>query len=168
MGGQQKVEDSSVKILGRVLILSVFCAATCLVFSDLISYWTGWGGSRIERIDVGKLTFIRDDRIRFGGPGVHFKEVKYFRTQEGDEVVMFQSDRGLRSQVFIRGRHKIYGDEAFEEVTTYEPFVAWTYLLKRSAVLFILLLMILAVAGFVVKMLGKGQLVPPVVRKRQP
>lgn len=145
------MEYSSVKIIGRVIILSLFCAATLLVFSDLPSYWTGWGGSRLERIEVGKWTFIRNDRIRFGGPGVHFIEVKRFRTPEGEEVAMLQPNRSLQSQLFIRGRHKIYDAEAFEEITTYEPFLVWTYLLKRSGVLFVLFLMILAVTGYFLK-----------------
>lgn len=153
------------KTIGRILLLAGFFAITYLVFSDVISYWTGWGHTKIASLDVGKLTFIRDGRIRFGGPGVHFKEVKYFKTPEGGEVVIFQPDRAMRSELFIRGKHKMYDDKGFEEVTTYEPFVAWSYLLKRSAVLFILFLMILAVAGFILKVLGKGQSIPPVSRQ---
>lgn len=79
------------KIIGRVLILATFCAVTYLLFSDVFSYWTGFGSSRIASLDVGKLTFIRDDRIRFGGPGIHFKEVKYYKTAQGDEIAMFQT-----------------------------------------------------------------------------
>src|SRR4051794_13246152 len=114
------------KLIGRILLLMALSAAAYLVFSDVIAFWTGWGSSQISRIDVGKLTFIRDDRIRFGGPGVHFKEVKCFRTPGGGEVVIFQPDRGLQRQLFIRGQQKIYRAEGFDEVTTYEPFVAWT------------------------------------------
>lgn len=151
------------KIAGRILIFVAFCAAAYLVFSDAISYWTGWGTSRIENLNVGKLTFVRDGRIRFGGPGVHFKEVKYYKTPEGREFAFLQPLIGEQQGLFIRGRHKIFNDDGFDEVTTYEPFVVWTYLLKRLAVLFILSLMILAVAGFALKLLRKGHEMSPAV-----
>lgn len=153
------------RIIGRILILAVLCAATWLVFSDAISYWTGLGSSRITSLDVSKLTFIRDGRVRFGGPGVHFKEVKYYKTPEGGEVAIFQTGGDTQRKVFVRGRQKIFHDEGFEEVTTYEPFVPWTYVLKRGAVLFILCLLIFAVAGLVLKLMGKGQPISPVSRQ---
>jgi hypothetical protein len=152
-----------VKIIGRVLILATFCAVTYLLFSDVFSYWTGFGSTRIASLDVGKLTFIRDDRIRFGGPGVHFKEVKYYKTAQGDEIVIFQTGSSAQPKVFIRGRQKIYHEGGYDAITTYEPFVAWTYVLKRGAVLFILSLLIFAVLGLALKLMGRGQTDNPVV-----
>lgn len=142
------------KIIGRILIFAAFCAAACLVFSDGIFYWTGFGSSRITSLDVGKLTFNRDDRIQFGGPGVHFKEVKFYHTPDGGEVAIFQTGSDAQHKVFIRGQHKVFHDKGFEEITTYEPFVAWTYLLKRGGVLLILFFVVLATAGLALRLLG--------------
>lgn len=166
MGEQLQVEDTSVRNIGRILIFAALCAATWLVFSDLISYWTGLGSSRITGLDVSKLTFIRDDRVRFGGPGVHFKEIKYYKTPEGGEVGIFQADGDNQSEVFVRGRQKVFHDEGFEEVTTYEPFIAWSYVLKRGAVLVILCLLIFAVAGLALKLMDKGQLIRACLKNR--
>jgi len=147
---------SSVKVVGRFLILVAFCAAVYLVFADGISYWTGWGSSRIENLSANNMTFVRDDRIRFGGPGVHFKNVKYYKTQEGEGIAVFQPAGGEQQRLFIRGSHRIYNNVGFDEITTYEPFALWTYLSQRIAVLFVLSLMMLVLAGLALKLVGKG------------
>lgn len=144
------------KNIGRLLILSALCAATWLVFRDSFSYWVGVGSTRICSLDVSRLQFLRDDRFRFGGPGVHFKEVKYYRTPEGDEVAIFQPIDVSETGVFVRGMHRIFHEKGFEEVTTYEPFIAWSYILKRSAVLSIIYLLIFALAGLVLKITGRS------------
>jgi hypothetical protein len=146
-----------VKIAGRILIVISICATATIVFFDVISYLSGIGNSRIVALDIKNLTLIREDQIRFGGPGIHMKDVKHYKNPEGQELVILQTANSPKPGVFLIGRHKIYDSEGFKEIILYEPFVLPKYLLQRSAVLFILTLLIFAVAGLILKLIGKGQ-----------
>ena len=147
-----QMKDSSVRRIGQVFIVAVWLAAAVLVFSDALFHLAGSSASKIYHFDPSRLTFVRNDRISFGGPGIHYKDVTFYKTQEGNQIAVFQSNKTPEKGLFLRGKHKIYHTTGYDEIVTYEPFVLWPYALKRCAVLFILSVMILAAAGFVLKL----------------
>ncbi|MDB6123078.1 MAG: hypothetical protein JWQ71_2071 [Pedosphaera sp.] len=142
------------KVIGRTLIIIAFLAIAYLTFADAISYYTGWGVSRISVLNTSQFKFIRNDKISLGGPGVH-SEVKYYKTPEGEEVIFVQSEALKGRGRFIRGGHTVNLDGGYKRITTYEPFVLWIYLLIRLVVLFVLTMLMLAVAGLILKFVFK-------------
>lgn len=139
-----------------ILFLTGFCAVAYFLFSNVISYWTGYGTSHITRREVDGLTFVRDDRFKVSGVNSPYQEVKIYRTPEGNEIAVFQTGAAAQAKVFVRFSRDIFKDNRYERITTYEPFVVWIYLLVRLAALFVLSLMILALVGLILKLMGKG------------
>ena|SRR5437588_7739549 len=151
------MESGRVKLLGRIALGAAFIAVGIAAFRDGILYLAGSEKSRIVHLQTNTLTYIRSGELNFGGPGIHVQPVALYRSSDGSDVAVYQPAKLEAHRLFLRARHNVYSKDHSETVPTYEPFVLWAYLLKRTAALFIVAMLVLAVAGLALKILPRDR-----------
>jgi hypothetical protein len=145
------------KVVGRIGLCLGITIAAIAVFRDGILYLAGSEKSRIVHLKRNTLKYVRSEELNFGGPGIHVQPVGLYQSSEGKNVAIYEPAKLGERRLFLRGKHNIYSGDHAETLTTYEPFVLWAYVIKRVAALFIITMLLLAIAGLALKLFPAEQ-----------